>query len=289
MSLTPGQLRAEAEAAAAGLPTLLLSAERLAAALVMGAHGQRRAGTGEDFWQYRPASSGDAVRSIDWRRSARTDAQYVRDREAQQAQSAVLWVSAGQGMDFSGGPDRPTKLNRARLLALALGLALLNAGDRVALAGQPPRLGRTQGDRIAEDLLRHAVQPGDDDPLPVGTLRPGQRMIVLDDFLGDPAPVVAMLEQAAAMGVRGALLQVLDPDEEAFPYQGAVLFRSGSGAATHDTRDAGGLRAAYLARLKDRRAHLTRAADQAGWHFGTHDTAAAPGQALMWLWSVLEG
>lgn len=289
MSLTPAQLRAEAEAAAAGLPALLLSAERLAAALVMGAHGQRRAGSGEDFWQYRPASAGDGMRSIDWRRSARTDAQYVRDREAQQAQAAVLWVSAGQGMAFSGGPDRPAKLDRARLLALALGLALLNTGDRVALAGQPPRLGRAQGERIAEALSRREVQPGDDDPLPDGALRPGQRLILLDDFLGDPAPVLAMLEQAAAMGVRGAMLQVLDPDEEAFPYEGAVLFRSGSGAAHHDTRDAGGLRTAYLARLKDRRALLSRAAQQAGWHFGTHDTAAAPGQALMWLWSVLEG
>ena len=69
----------------------------------------------------------------------------------------------------------------------------------------------------------------------------------------------------------------------------AVLFRSASGALRHDTRDAGGLRAAYLVRLAERRAALTRAAATAGWHFGTHDTAAPPAQALLWLWSVLEG
>ena len=50
-----------------------------------------------------------------------------------------------------------------------------------------------------------------------------------------------------------------------------------------------GLREAYLARLAERRELLGRAALNASWHFGTHDTVAAPAQALLWLWSVLEG
>ncbi|WP_423207911.1 DUF58 domain-containing protein [Paracoccus yeei] len=289
MTPSPDQLRAGAEAASAGLPALMLSAERLAASLTAGAHGQRRAGAGEDFWQYRPATQGDTARSIDWRRSARSDGQFVRDREAQVAQSAVLWVSAAAGMDFSGGADRPAKRDRAALLALALALGLLAGGERVALAGQPPRPGRMQADRIAEALVARAPLPADEDTPPAEALRPGQRIVLIDDFLGDPAPVLAYLDRAAGLGVRGALLQVLDPDEEAFPYGGAVLFRSASGALRHDTRDAGGLRAAYLARLAERRAALTRAAATAGWHFGTHDTAAPPAQALLWLWSVLEG
>ncbi len=289
MSVSPDQLRAQAEAASAGLPALMLSAERLAASLTAGAHGQRRAGPGEDFWQYRPAAQGDTARSIDWRRSARSDGQFVRDREAQVAQSAVIWVSAAAGMDFSGGTDRPAKRDRADLLALALSLALLAGGERVSLAGQPPRAGRFQADRMAEGLVNRAPLAADDDAPPVHALRPGQRIVLLDDFLGDPAPLLAYLDRAAALGVQGAMLQILDPDEQAFPYDGAVLFRSASGQLRHDTRDAAGLRAAYLARLAERRAMLGRAAATAGWHFGTHDTAAPPAQALMWLWTVLEG
>ncbi|WP_323717232.1 DUF58 domain-containing protein [Paracoccus aminovorans] len=293
MNATPDQLRtrlqAGAEAASAGLPALMLSAERLAAALVPGAHGQRRAGTGEDFWQYRPATAGDTARSIDWRRSARSDGQFVRDREAQVAQSASLWVSAAAGMDYAGAPSRPGKRDRADLLALALAMALLAGGERVALAGQPPRPGRLQSERIAEALIARPALEGDEDAPPAEALRPGQRVVLFDDFLGDPQPVLDYLGRAAALGVQGALMQVLDPDEEGFPWQGAVLFRSGSGRLSHDTRDAGGLRAAYLARLAERRETLSRAALTAGWHFGTHDTAAPPSQALLWLWSVLEG
>lgn len=282
-------LRARAEAASAGLPALMLSAERLAASLTAGAHGQRRAGTGEDFWQYRPATAGDTARSIDWRRSARSDGQFVRDREAQVAQSAVLWISAAAGMEFAGGPDRVAKRGRCDLLALAVGLALLAGGERVALAGQPPRPGRMQADRIAEALVSRMPLNADDDVPPAEALRPGQRVVLFDDFLGDPAPLLAYLDRAAGLGVQGALMQVLDPDEEGFPYGGAVLFRSAAGALRHDTRDAGGLRAAYLARLAERRELLGRAALAAGWHFGTHDTASPPAQAALWLWSVLEG
>ena len=289
MTTTPAQLRAGAELASAGLPALMLSAERLAVALVPGAHGQRRAGMGEDFWQYRPATAGDTARSIDWRRSARSDAQFVRDREAQVAQSAVLWVSAAAGMDYAGAPARASKRARADLLALALAMALLAGGERVALAGAPPRPGRVQAERIAEALVTRAPLAADEDSAPAEALRPGQRVVIFDDFLGDPQPVLDYLDRAAGLGVQGVLMQVLDPDEVGFPWAGAVLFRSASGALWHDTRDAGGLRDAYLARLAERRATLSRAAETAGWHFGSHDTAVPPSQALLWLWSVLEG
>ncbi|AGT08174.1 DUF58 domain-containing protein [Paracoccus aminophilus] len=290
MSRSADQLRADAEVAAGGLPALLLAAERLSAALVSGSHGMRRAGIGEEFWQYRPAMAGDDARSIDWRRSARSDGQFIRDREAQIAQSAALWVARGQGMDFTGGPDRPTKRHRAEILALALTMALLRGGERVALLGEVPRPGRLQAERIAQSLLEPTPAAiGDDEDPPAALIRPGQQIVLISDFLGDPEPVIGFLTRAAAMGVKGALLQVLDPDEESFPFEGAVLFRSAAGGASHDTRDAKGLRAAYLDRLAERKSLLTRAATEAGWHFSSHDTLSPPSAALLWLSAVLEG
>lgn len=190
-------------------------------------------------------------------------------------------------MDYAGGPDRLSKRARADLLALALTMALLE-GDgwgwpvrRRAPAARKPNASPSRWSRARR-------WPGTRTPPRAQALRPGQRVILFDDFLGDPQPVLDYLHRAAGFGVRGALVQVLDPDEEGFPWTGAVLFRSASGALRHDTRDAGGLRAAYLARLAERRALLSRAALNASWHFGTHDTAAAPAQALLWLWSALE-
>ena len=287
--LRAATLRSGAQTASGHLPALILSAERLAAMIAPGAHGLRRSGPGEDFWQYRPAAQGDSARAIDWRRSARSDAQFVRDREAQTAQAVGLWISAGQGMGYSGAPDRPAKADRAHLLALALAMVLLRGGEKVGLLGQPARAGRVQADRLAEQIAAKALTGTDDDaPLP-DTLRPNQRLVILSDFLGDPAWVDALLSRASGIGVTGVLMQVLDPDEEAFPWSGAVLFRSLSGAVRHDSRDAGGLRDAYLARLAERREWLRHRAMGAGWQFGHHSTGHPPATALSWLYQVLAG
>lgn len=289
MTLTSTELRAHAQAASAHLPGLILSAERLAAMVAPGAHGLRRAGPGEDFWQYRPATFGDTAHSIDWRRSARSDAQFVRDREAQTAQTVALWISGGEGMRYSGGKDRPAKSARAQVLALALGMVLLRGGERVGLLGYPARSGRAQIGRLAEGLADLSGAEGDGDAPSPGGLRPSQRLVVLSDFLTDPAWVGALLDRAAVLGVRGVLMQVLDPDEENFPWSGAVRFQSLSGATRHDSRDAAGLRDAYLARLADRRDWLRARAQSAGWQFGYHVTDQAPAHALNWLFQVLEG
>ncbi|WP_295044272.1 DUF58 domain-containing protein [uncultured Paracoccus sp.] len=282
-------LRAGAQGASAHLPALILSAERLAAMVAPGAHGLRRGGPGEDFWQYRPASQGDGARSIDWRRSARSDTQFVRDREAQTAQAVGLWIAAGQGMGYSGGPDRPSKADRAQLLALALAMVLLRGGEKVGLLGQPARAGRVQADRLAEQIAAAPPKDGDGDAPAPDLLRPNQRLVILSDFLDDPGWVDDLLARAAGIGVTGVLMQVLDPDEEAFPWSGAVLFRSLSGATRHDSRDAGGLRDAYLARLSERRDWLRSRALGAGWQFGHHSTGQSPAVALSWLYQVLAG
>jgi uncharacterized protein (DUF58 family) len=289
--LNPGasDLRARSDAASAHLPGLILSAERLAMMVAPGAHGLRRGGVGEDFWQYRPASPGDPIRAIDWRRSGRSDSQFVRDRESQTAQTVAIWVSAGRGMTYSGAADRPSKSQRAEVLGLALAMVLLRGGEKVGLLGQLARAGRQQADRMAEQMALGSALDADSDIPPLDQLRPNQRLVILSDFLGDPAWVAQVLARATDLRITGVLMQVLDPDEENFPYGGAVVFRSLSGAVRHDSRDAAGLREAYLARLADRRDWLRDHCDRAGWYFAHHTTDHAPAHALNWLYQVLEG
>lgn len=284
----PEDLRARADAAGGHLPALILAADRLAAQVVPGAHGLRRAGPGEEFWQYRPAGSGDGIRAIDWRRSGRSDQQFVRDREAQTAQAAAIWISAGQGMGFAGGPDRPSKSDQGRLLGLALAMLMLRGGERVGMLGGAARSGRIQVEKLAEELHARPLLAGDDTPQ-AEAIRPNSRVILIGDFLESVDWVQPFLSRAAGMGVRGVMLQLLDPDEEVFPYQGAVLFTSPSGGMRHGSRDAEGLRAQYLARLAARRDGLRAACQAAGWQFGHGTTGADPAVHLAWLWRILGG
>ena len=285
----PALLRGRAEALAAPLPPLLAAAEHLAATVLPGSHGRRRAGTGAEFWQYRPAHGGDEARRIDWRRSGRSDSHFVRETEWQAAQSVTLWVDTAASMRFASHRELPAKADRARLLAMALSVLLIRGGERVGLsgAGLPPRSGQVQLLRLAAALSEDAADVDYGAPSARGIVA-HSRALYVSDFLGDVAPVEAALTASADRGVKGALVQVLDPQEEAFPFDGRTIFESVGGTMRHETLKAGELKGRYLERLAARKARLEGLARTTGWQFTTHHTDASPAGALLWLYAALE-
>jgi uncharacterized protein (DUF58 family) len=278
-------LRAKAEALGQSLPALLAQAEHLAATVMLGEHGRRRAGLGDEFWQYRPAHQGDPMRMVDWRRSARSDSHFVREREWQAAQSVTLWVDGAKSMSFTGDKARAPKAERARLLALALAVLLLRGGERVGMA-ETPRAGRTQLMRLARDLGDTVADYGAPE---VGGMVAHGRAVFASDFLGDIGGVETALAYAADRGVRGVLMQVLDPAEEDFPFDGRTIFESMGGGVRYETQRAGDLRGRYLARLAERKGQLAGLARAVGWQYGCFHTGTGAQPALLWAYRALEG
>lgn len=283
------QLRRDGEALASPLPPLLADAEHLASTILLGDHGRRKPGVGEEFWQYRPAMVSDEARLIDWRRSARSDTHYVREKEWQAAQSVLIWVDSARSMDFAA-QGMQSKADRARVLAMSVAILLLRGGERVGLTGLtvPPRRGDIQLLRIASSLLGESEDVQDYGAPDVRGFLPKSRGLFVSDFLGPIEPLEDALTQAADRGVKGALLQVLDPDEEAFPYNGRTVFESMGGVVKHETQQAGGLRDRYLDRLAERKARLTDLARITGWQFNCHHTGESAQAALLWLFGALE-
>lgn len=284
----PTALRADAEHEAASLPALLARAEHLAGAVLLGDHGRRRAGLGDDFWQYRPAQPGDSRRMIDHRRSAMGDTEFVREREWQIAQSVMLWVDQGASMRFASTKDLPQKIDRARVLTLAAAILLVRGGERVGLTGTklPPRRGNAQILRLAEMFTQDASE--DYAPPEHRAMIPSARAVFISDFLGHIDEVKLALTKAADRGVRGVLLQILDPSEEVFPFTGRTIFESVGGTLSHETLKASELRERYLTRLADRKAELQDLCTVTGWQYGTHHTDASAQSALLWLYRAID-
>jgi uncharacterized protein (DUF58 family) len=288
MTQTHLTLRADAETLAAPFPALLAEAEQLASTLMAGDHGRRRAGGGETFWQYRPAQNHDEMRAIDWRRSARSDAQFVQDKEWQIAQSISIWVDRSASMSFTSLKDGITKSTRARTLALATAILLLRGGERVGLTGNQllPRRGSVQLEQMVQ-ILSKDIDADFGTPNADGLL-PHSRALFVSDFMGDMAGIERALDKAVLRDVRGALVQILDPAEEAFPYDGRTIFESMSGAISHETLKACDLRDRYLDRLAQRKDDLATLAKASGWQFHTHHTNQSASGALLWVYSALE-
>jgi len=270
------------------LPPLLVQAQQLAGAVLLGDHGHRRSGVGDDFWQYRPVQQGDSRRMIDHRRSAKGDMQFVREREWQIAQTVHLWVDQGQSMRFASRANLPQKIDRARLLALASAVLMVRGGERVGLTGGqlPPRRGNMQILRMAEHFTDTDAAPYA--PPEHRALLPQARALFISDFLGPFAELEIALTKAADRGLRGVLLQVLDPSEEQFPFAGRTRFEGPGDGVTHETLKASGLRDRYLERLAERRDALERLCRAAGWTLGLHHTGDSAQVGLLWLYHALE-
>lgn len=106
-------LRTEAQVLAADFPPLILAAQRLANSVSVGVHGRRRAGSGDNFWQFRPYHSGDPASRIDWRRSAKGQHLYLREQEHESMETFRVWCKCGQSMDFKSDSSLRSK-NTAR-------------------------------------------------------------------------------------------------------------------------------------------------------------------------------
>ena len=287
--ITPELLRRDAEEAAAGFPALMAAADQLAATISLGAHGRRRAGPGDEFWQYRPAAAGDPLREIDWRRSARADAHFVRQMEWQNLQAVHLWVDRSASMQYRGDKDFPLKGERARILGLASAILLAKAGESVGLMEdpQPPKHGRGQITKMAMRLVEAA---NDDYGVPPNKeMVRGNRALLISDFLGDWDRVIDALSRAADQRVQGCLVQVLDPTEESFPFDGRTIFESMGGGLSFETRRAKALRDDYLERLAERKDKLEALARRTGWMFLRHHTDQPAQSALMWIHNAISG
>ena len=288
--IEPADLRNEAEALATGFPDLLAHAVKLAATISLGNHGRRRSGPGDEFWQYRPAAVGDHQRDIDWRRSGRSDSHFVRQMEWQNLQSVHLWVDTAASMQFCGDDNRPTKADRAKVLALATVILLSKAGESFALLEdtEPPKHGRGQITKMAVMLADASTDPEYGKP-PQKRMARGSRALFISDFLGDWDVLVDALGRAADQKVEGCLLQILDPLEETFPFDGRTIFESMGGGLQFETRRAKALRDDYLQRLGERREALEDLARRTGWVFGSHHTDQTAQSALMWIHNALSG
>jgi uncharacterized protein (DUF58 family) len=287
-------LRSRAEQAASAFPPLLVAAERVAATVAQGVHGRRRVGQGETFWQFRQYEPGDAASRIDWRESAKSQRLFIRETEWEAAQSVWLWRDASASMDYGSaeqlaGATWPTKRDRAELLLVALASLLVRGGERLTLlgSGMTPMRGRLALSRLVETLGRNA---GVRESLPAFEPLPRAGLIVLiGDFLSPLDAVNAALARFAATGVKGHLLQIVDPAEEDLPFEGRIRF---AGVEERDevlVSRVESIRGDYTIRFRDHRAGLAAIAGRLGWTFGSHRTDRAPGIALMALYTALSG
>src|SRR5213592_3917386 len=213
----------EGRTLAAMTPRLILEARRVAATVIHGLHGRRRAGSGENFWQYRRFVSGEPASRVDWRRSARDDHLYVREQEWEAAHTVWIWPDRSPSMAFASKGARDSKLERVLIVTFALAELLVSGGERVGIPGlMNPTSSRNVIDKMAQAMLHDDAVRASLPPSFVPAAL--AEIVVLSDFWSPMSEIRTMLAGLSASGAHGSLIQVVDPAEETFPYAGRVEF-----------------------------------------------------------------
>lgn len=282
-------MRHSAEKAAAAFPGLLIAAERIADAVIHGVHGRRRSGPGEDFWQFRPYSPGDAAHRIDWRRSAKRNRLFIRENEWAATNTLWTFVSASKGMQFKSDLSSLTKHQRAATLALALSILAIKSGERAACLGAPfsPGNSRNTINQLTDWLEMQSDSDGQSGLPGEQRLPKFATCIVFSDFLEPIEQIRQSFVNLAASGVKGHLVQVFDPVEETFPFSGRTEFLDIYSGDKLLAGRAETLRSAYGEKLSKHRAALRDLARSLGWTFTIHHTDQSATRMLLNLHNLL--
>ena len=292
MPLEASLTRTEAEAAphataaartlAASMPRLILEARRVASTVIHGLHGRRRAGPGENFWQYRRFVSGEPATRVDWRRSARDDHLYVRELEWEAAHTVWIWIDRSPSMGFVSGLSATPKLDRGLVIGFALAHLLVEGGERIGL----PDLMRPTADRnVIEKMAEAMVHERGGRPSLPPSFSPSAlaETVVLSDLWSPIEEVRRTITQLAASGAQGHVVQIVDPAEETFPYSGRIEFIEPEGAGSVTAGRAESWQSEYAARIESHRTAIRTETDRLGWSFTIHRTDRPPSELLLAL------
>lgn len=275
---------ARSRARAALIPDLLVEANRVANNVFAGWHGRRRRGIGENFWQFRPYVQGENLAAIDWRRSARDDHVYVKDREWQASHTIWLWVDESASMLYQSSAAEVSKQSRALVLALAMAELLARSGERIGWLGvSKPIVHRHAAERLASDLIIAGAQENWPDMKPIGD---HAEVVLFSDFLEsreDEEAHLAVFRDLSDKRVRGHLVQIVDPAEEVFSYAGRMEFRDPETSHRLNLGSAQTVKQDYEALFAGHTRLLADYCQRLGWSHTLHHTDQLASRALQSL------
>ncbi|MFZ3353260.1 MAG: DUF58 domain-containing protein [Xanthobacteraceae bacterium] len=281
-SAAVGRAIGDSRTLAASMPRLILEARRIAATVIHGLHGRRRAGPGENFWQYRRFMSGEPAARVDWRRSARDDHLYVRELEWEAAHTVWIWPDRSPSMAFASQLVTESKLYRALVIALALAEVLVEGGERVGIPG----LTRPTGSRNVVELMAQAFVHDRSERAsvpPSFSPSPLAEVVLLSDLWSDISDVRRTVSQLSGSGARGHVVQIVDPAEETFPYWGRIEFVEPEGGGRITAGRAETWKTDYTSRVKRHRDEIRAETDRLGWSFTIHRTDRPASELLLAL------
>lgn len=246
------------------LRNLALVARWAVEGFISGLHRSPYHGQSAEFLEYRHYTAGEDLRNLDWRVYGRSDRAYTKRYQSETNLRAYILLDTSASMAYS--PEGRDKLRYAKGVAACLVYLLQRQGDAVGLATFSDKIHQFRAPKASARhrqelfaLLEEASPAGTSAVRPVLdeiAERIGGRslVILLSDFYDDAAAIGAGLRHLRFKRHEIIALQVVDPSEEEFGFDGLLQMVDLETGARLMVESAH-IRDEYLARFG---AHMTR-------------------------------
>jgi uncharacterized protein (DUF58 family) len=263
------------------LNQLSLSARRVVEGNTAGLHRSPLKGASIEFRQHRAYAPGDEPRRLDWRVLGRTDRPYIKEYDEETNLRCILMLDHSGSMAYGGRGT--SKFDYASRLVASLAYLMLARTESVGMAVYgasvekwlAPHAHSTQLSHVI-DVLERVVPRGVSEPqraMRDVADRLGRRalVIIVSDFFSPVTAIRTGLARLHHDRHELILLQVLDADEEEFPFRSVSRFR---GLESERPRlcETAVVRKAYLQNLVKHREELGRACGSLGGEFAVFRT-----------------
>jgi uncharacterized protein (DUF58 family) len=213
-----------------------LRARLVVEGFITGLHKSPYHGFSVEFTEHRQYMPGDEIKHIDWKAYGKTDRIYIKQFEEETNLKSYLIVDASRSMDYASKGNLK-KFAYASYVAAALsflmieqrdavGLTLFDEGIRVSL---PPRATRSYLKEILRELesAQPAKKTGTSASLNLIAEQIKRRglVIVLSDLFDKPESVMTALKHFRHKGHEVVVMQILDPLERSFAFDGDAIFK----------------------------------------------------------------
>lgn len=205
----------------------------LAEGYLSGRHRSRQRGASVEFHDFRAYTPGDDPALIDWRVYARTDRHYLKTFEQETNLECHIFLDSSGSMAFG---EKIDKLSYASFFCAALCYLVIRNTDRISLTlfddtirqFHPPGSTGLHMHKLMQALENNT--PGNETrvsealrrSLPL--LKRRATLIIISDFLDEPASIFEALSPYLHKGFKVHLIQILDPEELKLGRQGMYTF-----------------------------------------------------------------
>jgi uncharacterized protein (DUF58 family) len=237
-----------------------LVAKRVVEGFITGLHKSPFHGFSVEFADHREYVPGDDLKYLDWMLYARTDHYYVKRFEEETNVRCHIMLDRSASMAF--GTTGISKWDYACFLSTCLAYMMIKQQDAVGLSlvGERPGLlvpARCRGAHLNQ-LMRTMMQnpPAGGTDLAtsiramVRNLKRRSLVVLISDLIDDPDETIRAIRMIAAHRHDVVVMQIQDPAESDFTFDGSTLFRDVETGEELEV-DPEAMRETYLARMRE--------------------------------------